>query len=189
MGENEPSIESKMMKINGLLAVMAGFVMLAGCGGQGDFNYGKVRGIIEGAPVRLDAEYVILSPQQVDCGIQNDLWDQPSSQGRERAVAHLTQKARDLKFADDVSIGELRSPFAQIRGDINLAVNEILTDRDGPEKDTRLVDARVSAVIPHSCFPSPLPIMGVKKGNFTQDYPPVLLFRYNDGWQLEKFQH
>jgi hypothetical protein len=64
-----------------------------------------------------------------------------------------------------------------------------VTDRDGPEKDTRLVDARIGAVIQHSCFPAPLPIMGVKKGNFTQDYPPVLLFRFNNGWALEKFMH
>jgi hypothetical protein len=31
--------------------------------------------------------------------------------------------------------------------------------------------------------------MGVRKGNFTQDNPPILLFRLRDGWQLEKFVH
>ena len=182
-------IVSKIMRKKGLMALIVGFAVLAGCNGIGDFNYGKVRGIIEGTPMRLDAEYVMLSSQQVECGIQNDLWESPSSMGHERSVARLTQQARDLKFADDVSMGELRSPFAQIRGDIQLSVAEIINDRDGPEKDTRLVDVRVGAVIQHSCFPSPLPIMGVKKGNFTQDYPPVLLFRYNNGWQLEKFMH
>jgi hypothetical protein len=179
----------KSMTKQGLLVALAGFVVLAGCGGENDFNYGKVRGIIEGTPMRLDAEYVILSPQQVECGVQNDLWDSPSTLGRERSVAHLTDKARELKFADDVSLGELRQPYAQIRGDITLFVNEILDDKAGPEPGTKLVDARISAVIQHSCFPAPLPIMGVKKGNFTQDYPPVLFFRYNNGWQLEKFVH
>jgi len=172
-----------------LLALIAGFAMLAGSGGEGDFNYGKFRGIIEGTPMRLDAEYVMISSQQVQCGIENDLWDSPTSMGQERSVARLTQKGRDLKFADDVSLGELRIPFAQIRGDIQLSVIEIINDRDGPEKDTRLADVRVGAVIQHPCFPAPLPIMGVKKGNFTQDYPPVIMFRYNDGWQFEKFVH
>jgi hypothetical protein len=39
------------------------------------------------------------------------------------------------------------------------------------------------------CFPNPLPIMGLRKGQFTEDYLPVLQFRYDNGWQLEKFVH
>jgi hypothetical protein len=32
-------------------------------------------------------------------------------------------------------------------------------------------------------------MMGVRKGNFTQDYPPVLFFRYNNGWYIDKIVH
>lgn len=171
-----------------LAAAVAAFsIFYSGCG-PSDFNYGKVGNIIQGSPVRLDAEYVMLTPPQVDCGVQEDLWDQPMQSGH-RQIARLTQKGRDLKFSDDVSIGEMRSPYVQIRGDFNLFVIEITNDRDGPEPLTRLVETKVAAIIQHTCFPNPLPIMGVRKGNFTQDYSPILLFRYTNGWQLESFRH
>ena len=163
-------------------------ILYSGCG-PNDFNYGKVKNIVEGSPVRLDAEYVVLTQGQLDCGVQEDLWDPPVLSSGHRGVAHLTGKGRDLKFSDDVSVGELRNPFAQIRGDVNLVVNEIVSDRDGPEPNTKLVEAKVGTNIQNICFQSPLPVMGVKKGNFTQDYSPVLFFRYNNGWQFEKFQH
>lgn len=168
-------------------AAIAVSVLYGGCG-AGDFNYGKVKNIIEGSPMHLDAEYVILTPGQLDCGVQEELWDPPSPSGR-WSVARLTQKGRSLKFADDVSVGEMRSPYVQIRGDINLAVAEITSDHDGTEPQTKLVEAKVGAVIQDACFQSPLPIMGVRKGNFTENYSPILLFRYNNGWQLERFQH
>lgn len=172
-----------------LAAVVAAFSMLiSGCG-SGDFNYGKVKNIVEGSPFRLDAEYVMLTPGQFDCGVSEELWDPPSAPVGHRSVAHLTQKGRDLKFSDDVSLGELRNPFVQIRGDINLVVAEISSDRDGPEQGSKLVEMKVGANIPNTCFQSPLPIMGVRKGNFTQDYSPILLFHYNNTWQLDKFQH
>lgn len=168
-------------------AVAAISILYSGCG-PNDFNYGKVKNIVEGSPLRLDAEYVTLTQDQLNCGVQEELWDAPVSTGR-RGMARLTQKGRDLKFSDDVSIGELRNPFVQIRGDINLVVNEINSDRDGPEQNTKLVEMKVGANIQNTCFQNPLPIMGVRKGNFTQDYPPILLFHYYNSWQFEKFQH
>ena len=71
----------------------------------------------------------------------------------------------------------------------SLVVNEITNDKVGPEEFTRLVETKVAAIINHSCFPNPLPIMGVRKGQFTQDYSPILLFRYRDGWSIEKVVH
>jgi hypothetical protein len=44
-------------------------------------------------------------------------------------------------------------------------------------------------IVPHACFPDPLPLMGVRKGNFAQDVSPVLLFRYNNAWTLEGIVH
>jgi len=31
--------------------------------------------------------------------------------------------------------------------------------------------------------------MGVRKGQFTQDYLPVLLFRYDNGWSIDRIVH
>src|ERR1017187_9549770 len=146
---------------------------LVGCG-AGDFNWGKVKNIIEGSPLKLDAEYVILTSQQIDCGVQEDLWDAPARTGG-RSVARLTQKGRDLKFGDDVTIGEMPRPFVQIRGDFNVLALDIQSDRDGPEKDTKLVEVKLGVVFQHSCFPTPLPLVGVRKGKFTEDYSPILL--------------
>lgn len=58
------------------LTVLSALAMIQSCG-PNDFNYGKVRNIIEGSPQRLDAEYVMLTQQQYDCGVQEDLWDPP----------------------------------------------------------------------------------------------------------------
>jgi len=170
-----------------MCSLLAGIAILTGCG-EGDFNYGKVGNIIQGAPMRLDAEYVMLTLPQVDCGVQNDLWDPPSEVGEHR-LARLTQKGRDLKFADDVSIGEMKSPYVQIRGEFTLAAIDIQSDHQGPENQTKLVDVKLGVPISHSCFPQPLVMMGVRKGNFTQDRPPVLLFRYNNGWYIDRVMH
>lgn len=166
-------------------------LVTAGCG-QGDFNWGKVGHLVEAAPIRLDAEYLMLNQGQVDCGVQEDLWEQPPQlKGTvgEHVLAHLTDKGRALKFSDDVSIGELRQPFAQVRGDFNLNAIDVKSDRDGPEPGTKLVDVVIGVRIDHTCFPNPLPLMGVHKGNFSQDYPPVLKFRFNNGWEFDKFVH
>lgn len=174
------------------LAAVAGFaIVCTGCG-PNDFNYGKVRGIIEGSPVRLDAEYVMLSLQQFQCGVAEDLWDPPNSPiglAGQTAISRVEQRGRDLKFTDDVSIGDKRYPYVQVRGDFNLAVTEISSDKAGPEENTRLVETKLGVVIQHSCFTGALPLLGVKKGQFSEDYSPVLLFRYNNGWQLDHFQH
>jgi len=163
---------------------------LTGCGG--DFNYGKARNIIESNPVRLDAEYVILTTAQYECGIQEDLWDRPTQYQAlpgQTATARVTSKGNALKFSDDVILGDRRFPYVQIRGDFSLAVNDISNDKAGPEEFTRLVETKVAAIITHSCFQTPLPIMGVRKGQFTQDYAPIFLFRYNNGWSIDKIVH
>jgi hypothetical protein len=168
------------------LLIICGFIGLAGCG-SGDFNYGKVGNLISGSPMHLDAEYVILSMGQVDCGVQNDLWDAPFDTGRR--TARLKDKGRELKFADDVSVSDMKQPYVQIRGDFNLATIDVQSDREGPEKESKLVDVKIGVPINHSCFPQPLIMMGVRKGNFTQDYVPQLLFKYNNGWYIDRIVH
>jgi hypothetical protein len=179
------------MQTLGFSIVAALALVSTGCD-QSDFNPGKVGHLVEANPVRLDAEYVILNQGQLECGVQEELWDQPPPlkgvQG-ERSVARLTDKGRALKFSDDVVVGEMRQPFAQIRGDFNLQAMDIQSDRQGPQPNTKLADIKIGVKIDHTCFPNPLLMMGVRKGNFTQDYVPVLLFRFGNGWEFEKFVH
>jgi hypothetical protein len=182
---NDHMNSCKSLVVSGLVGIA--WILTTACGSD-SFNYGKVGGIIQGAPMRLDAEYVMLSPALVDCGVQADLWDPPTESGG-RSTARLTQKARDLKFADDVSIGDMKTPYVQIRGEFTLVAVDVQSDREGPDKDSKFVDVKLGVPITHSCFPNPLLMMGVRKGNFTQDYAPVLLFRYNNGWYIDRIMH
>jgi hypothetical protein len=173
------------------MVILAALLALQGCG-PNDFNYGKVRNIIEGSPLRLDAEYVWLTQAQYDCGVQEDLWvtpTQPIGLPGQTATARVTAKGQQLKFSDDVMLGDKRYPYVQIRGDFSLYVNEITNDKAGKDEFTRFVETKLAAIVNHSCFPNPLPIMGVRKGQFTQDYSPILEFRYNNGWAIEKVVH
>jgi len=164
-------------------------IFLAACGGSG-FNYGRARNIIQGTPLRLDAEYVMLTSTQVTCGVDNDLWDAPNDPGEHgRQTARLKQAARNLGFSDDVSIGDLPRPYAQVRGTFNLAVAEVTSDKDGPQQNTRLVTTKVGVTLQNACFTDPLPLMGVHNGNFSQDFSPVLLFRFDNGWTLDQIAH
>ena len=170
-----------------LFIVIAG--ALAGC--NSDFNDGKTRNIIESANMRLDAEQLVLTTAQVECGVREDLWDRPSDLSPERTTARLTAKGRSLKFDDDVSVKEAgyKLPYVQIRGEFPLQVLEITSTRDGKDQDTKFVEVKLAVKIDHSCFPAPLRLMGLKKGQFSQDTTPVLLFRFNGGWQVDKLVH
>ena len=61
----------------GILRLSAFAVVCLGLGSTGcvqtDFQQDKARGIVAAAPVHLDAEQVMLTLAQVDCGAQNDL--------------------------------------------------------------------------------------------------------------------
>jgi hypothetical protein len=174
-----------------ILAISAALTILSGCG-PNDFNYGKVRNIIEGSPQRLDAEYVMLSAAQFECGVQEELWGPssvPVGMAGATGTARVLPKGNQLKFSDDVMVGEKRYPYVQVRGDFSLAAIDITNDKSGGDEFSRFVDAKIGVIISHTCFKEPLQIMGVRKGQFTQDYSPVLLFKYNNGWALDSFVH
>jgi hypothetical protein len=182
----------RTLGISTVAALIAGLALIsAGCG-EGDFNYGKIGHLIQNSPMRLDAEYVMLSGGQLDCGVQEDLWEKPPELKGipgERSTARLTDKGRNLKFSDDVNIGDMRQPYVQVRGDFNLQAIDIQSEHDGPEPGTKLVDVKLGVKIDHSCFGGPLIMLGVRKGNFSEDYSPVLKFRFNNGWEFDKFVH
>jgi hypothetical protein len=161
-----------------------------GCGNKDDFDGGKAKGILESTPVNLEGEQVTLTSMQVDCGVQEDLWERTTQFSPERSTARLDQKGRDLKFNDDVMMEPGHQPYVQVRGAVSLQVDDVSNIRDGPENGTKQVDVKAGVKIQHTCFPNPLPIMGVKKGNFQADIPASFLFRLrDDGWHVEKVVH
>jgi len=142
-------------------------------------------------PFNLESEEVSLPQAAVDCGVENNLWLPPEDVSG-RAVARLTQKGRDLNFTDDVSINEpgYSQPHAQMRGNLSLAVNQVLSIADGTEQGTKIVQAPIQVMVPHPCFPAPLAIMGFRRSRPAQGIAPTVEFDYtNDGWRLEKFIH
>ncbi len=92
-----------------------------------DLNPGKTTNIIEKSPVKLDAEQVMLTPDQVSCGIQAELWQAPTPPNQGRSVCPLLPQGRALKFDDDVVVTEngYHSPYVQIRGSFPLGVLDI----------------------------------------------------------------
>jgi hypothetical protein len=174
-----------------LAAVLSYSIASFGCGNKNDFDGEKAKSILEANPVNLDAEQITLSPKQVDCGVQAELWERPIQASQQRTTAHLDPKGRDLKFNDDVAMEpDFRQPYVQVRGAFQLEVAEVTAIRDGDENGTKVVEAKAGVKIPHSCFESSLPIMGVKRGNFQQDTSAAFLFRlYEDGWRLERLVH
>ncbi len=173
-----------MLVITGLALV------LASCG-WGPFNEGRCANAINGSPIRLDGEQVLLTKQQVDCGVNNDLWEPPQDLGSERSTAHLVARGQALKFGDDVIVAEPGQgrPYVQVRGEFPVQVLEIVNMRDN-EPGVKLIEVRLGIIVQHSCFATPLPLMGVRKGKFTQDVNPVVRLKQDgDSWIVDRLVH
>jgi hypothetical protein len=158
---------------------------LSGCGTP-DFDEGAVKGQLEGAPQNLSNEQVVLNDGQLECGARNELWDTPNGN-----VARLEQKGRDLKFTDDVRLNdpEIRVPYIQVSGTFPVSVNDVSKLRDAGA-GYKLADVKMGITIAHECFPTPLPLMGVRKGKFDPGAPVV--FRFHGAgkeWSLDKLMH
>jgi hypothetical protein len=161
----------------------------AGCGN--DFDEDKMRQATEQGPVHIDSEQVSMTNREVACGVDRELWDAPV-QVSDRSVARLRQPARDLGFSDDVSIGDpgYVLPYSQMRGDFMLRVETMIDVKDGPARNNKTVLARIRVKVPHECFEGDLPIMGIRKGQFRQELPVILVFALEgDGWHLDHFVH
>lgn len=184
------------------LRVAAGFVavlalLCCGCN-QSDFSAGTAQGLIAQRAIHIDAEQVMLTQGQVDCGKENELWEpapagfaggESSNNSSNLVVAHLTSKGRELQFDDDVVLSEpgYPRPYVQIRGDFVATLADASVHDDG---DAKKVEGRLLIVVNHSCFADPLPLMGVKKGKFNQDALPLMRFTQEaDGWHFDKLIH
>jgi hypothetical protein len=162
-----------------------------GCGDPNTFDEGTAKGAAQAQPFQLDSEQVNMNPTQLACGANDDLWEAPVI-GSDRTVSHLEQKGRDLNFTDDISSDELghQWPYTQVRGKFPLQVDQVISIRDGEDKDTKIVQARVGIRIAEPCFDTPLYILGVRKGQYRDDLPATLQYeRAGDGWHLTKVVH
>lgn len=170
----------------------AALVVLCGLGAgcSKDFDETKMRLTTEKVPIHLDSEQVTLTEGQLNCGVEKELFDTPVVVS-ERSVARLREAARSLGFSDDVSLNEpgYPLPYAQMRGDFMLRVENLIDTKDGPGEGVKTVIAQVRVKIPHECFAGDVPIMGIRRGQFRQDVPPTLIFQLDDGWRLDHFVH
>lgn len=174
------------------MAVLCLGLTTTGCV-QKEFPPEKAQSIMTAGPIHLDAEQVSLSMGQVECGAQYDLWEPPPANitSGMHASARLLQAGRDLHFDDDVVVAEpgFHSPYVQLRGDFMMQLPiDMTVHEDGA--DGRLVEGKLMVVIPHQCFNDPLPVLGVRKGHFSQDVQPTMQFHLdNDGWHFVKLVH
>jgi len=165
-----------------------GVIACTGC--SHDFDDAVILMRVKDMPQKLDGEQVVLTDSQVDCGVQKELWEAPAPLGDKR-VARLLPAARDLKFFDDVIIEKSGNGSAQIRGDILLDLMPPYKTTDAGQ-GVKMVTAKVGAIINHSCFTSSLPIMGVRKGEFSPDAPVQMRYVPTaDGkdWAFDRIVH
>jgi len=187
----EPERNTTPRILTGIAAASL-IILCISCKASSEFNEDIAKDSIENKPVTLEGEQVTLTEGQIQCGVQSELWDAPSSVSPDRASAHLGANGRNLKFNDDVIIREpgATRPYVQVRGDFPLQVDSITSIKDGEDKSTKLVEAKVGIKIDNACFPQPLPLMGVRHGNFSADTPVVFHLRLEDsGWHVDKIVH
>ena len=173
--------------------LLAGILALVstGCGDPAAFDEGIAKSIAEAEPFQLDSEQVSMSLAEMDCGVTEDLWDARSNAG-EHSLSHLQQKGRNLNLSDDVysADSEYPTPYTQVRGKFALQLDQVLSIKDGEDKDTKIVQAKVGVKINDPCFTAPLAIMGIRKGRYAADLPATLRYeRYDTGWHLVKILH
>lgn len=132
----------------------------------------------------------MLTSAQVDCGVKAELWDPPANFG-DRTVARLQAAGRALNFDDDVVIGEPgnANPYVQVRGDFSASLGDGPDIRE-PEQGVKIVTGKMGVSISNPCFPDPLPVLGVRKGKFSEDAQPIMRYELlKDGWHYVKLVH
>lgn len=165
-------------------------IFAAACSQQ--FNDEAIRIRAAERPVQVDNEQVSLNAGQLGCGVDNELWEgTPPADGTHSAVYRLTEKGRALQFSDDIYVNDpgYPAPFTQVRGKFFLQVDRVVTVDDAKD-GSKLVQAMVGVKIAHPCFPTPLPLMGIKKGKFAAEIAPTLKYENGeDGWWPTQLVH
>jgi hypothetical protein len=180
-------ISRSALAVAGCLALV-----LAGCKNSSDFDEDVAREAIESGAMKLEGEQVTFTDPQIQCGVKAEYWDPPLSLSPDRSTAHLTETGKNFKFYDDIVIHDSSSnvPFVQVRGDFPLQVSSITAIKDGEDKTTKVVEAKVGVKVDDPCFQGPLPLMGVRHGNFSMDSPVIFHLHLDDkGWHVDRLVH
>ena len=179
------------MKFGTILTFVAGAMcfLLTGC--DQDFDWSMAKSRAEGKAFQLDNEQVSLTPAQLSCGVENELWAGTSLDSGQQSIYQLTQKGNDLHFSGDIYANEpgYPAPFVQVRGKFNLQLLRVVTI--GTASDgAKLVQTQLGVWITHPCFAAPLPMMGIRKGKFSPEVAPTLKYEFrDDGWYAAELVH
>ncbi len=173
------------------LLMAAMFVPLIGCGSNEEaLDAGRVISVSSGRKMKFESEQVAMNPEQMTCGIQNELFGEVD-QSAARKVAPLLERGRALGFTDDVSVGEYGRdrPNTQVRGTFPLVVKQVVNIKDHPNGAKR-VEVWAGVRIDHPCFSGPLQIMGVRRGALSETAPAAFEFaKAEEGWRLVQILH
>jgi hypothetical protein len=174
-----------MIRALGLIILLAA-LGCAGCGNK-DFDADAAVGLARVKAIKLNGEQVVLTERQIACGVETDLWEEPSG---DRKTAPILPKGQALNFYGDVVVndGALGS-YAQVRGDFTLEPVQPLDIKD-PKDGIKLVTGKAGVNIMNPCFGAPLPLMGVRKGQFSPDAPVQMRYEFNGkDWEIDSVFH
>jgi hypothetical protein len=171
----------------GAAVAIVGLVLTA-CD-DGVFDAEAAQGVIESTKLPLSGEQVLVTTEQVTCGEKKGLWivDQLEGGG---AIGRLTDAGRALQFGDDIRMGDHKFslPYTQLSGAFDVRVQKMnsLTD-ESPE--AKIADASLGVVVTHDCFAQPLRLLGVDRGDFSEDVSPRIRLRRRNGWAVDSILH
>jgi len=163
-------------------------LFLTGCD-SGVFDEVAAQGVIEATKLQLSGEQVLVTPDQVLCGEKKGLWtvDQIDGGG---AIGRLTEAGRALDFGDDLRMGDHKfsNPYIQLHGYFNVKIQKSgkLTDENA---DVKILEAKTGVLVKHECFEKPLPLLGIDRGDFSEDAAPRIRLRQHNGWTADQVLH
>ena len=179
-------MERVMKRLGFTFGIAALCLVLSGCAEEG-FGNETVAQILQTGKIRIEGEQVILTQAQLDCGTREELWT-PESTGA-RSIARLSAQASALGFADNLQIGDRSVPASvQVRGEFPLQVLKVLTIKD-KDASTKIAEAKVGIKVKHSCLAGALPLMGIKRGDFSADAAPRFQIGGGPQWAFERILH
>jgi hypothetical protein len=170
-----------MRFLTNILAILAVSLTLASCSEPTDEEL--LLESIGNSTVRMDNEQVVLTQDQVNCGTKEELWE-VSELPNGSSIARLTPAGRKF-FADDLRIGDAHysGPVAPLVGSHKIKLVKV-TSLQPPTGPVQTLTGRISAVLEHECFSSPVPIMGIAHGTFSERAEPILRVRNGVGEQI-----
>jgi hypothetical protein len=183
------SADSQGMKFQWQTAVLAlAGLLLTGCE-SGVFDDAAAQVLIESSKLALSGEQVLLTPDQIICGEKKGLWIIDQTDGG-NPVGRLEATGRALLFGDDVRMGERKfsNPYVQLRGDFDVKIQKFIKMTD-ESANVKVAEAKLGVIVKHECFAKPLPLLGIDRGDFSEDAAPRIRLRMRNGWTTDEVLH